>query len=106
MAKKLFKEIAEIVCVATGIACAGEFKASIPVWRCFKFLAWFPVGAEFVVGCPFFRVLEYFICLADIFKLGFCTLLFADVRMVFARKSAVCLLTSSWDASRFIPRMV
>ena len=71
MAKKLFKEIAEIVCVAPGIVGSREFKTSIPVRWCFKFLASFPVGTEFVVGGSFFRILEYFICLADIFELGF-----------------------------------
>ena len=51
-----------------------------------------PVGAEFVVGGPLFRVLQHLIGLAGILEPGFGVLFLTDIGMVFPRQFSVGLL--------------
>ena len=91
MAEQGFKKIAEAASLAAGIPCAPEFKTGIPVGRRLKILAFSPVGAEFVVGSPFFGVFQNFIGLADILEFGFGVGFLADVGVKFACNLAIGL---------------
>ena len=101
-----FEEVTERI-GATGLkAATTELKTGVPVGRRFELLPCLPVGAEFIVGGTFLRVLEDGIRFAKILEKLLCVRAVADIRMVLACQATIGFFISSWLASRSSPMIL
>src|ERR1700758_1626347 len=69
-----------------------ELKAGAPIGRRTKILACRMSLAQLIVGGALLRTPQYLVGLADLLETGFCVLLLADIRVIFASELAVGLL--------------
>src|SRR5579863_7513470 len=92
------KEVAEALLLehvraaAAGTGAPAELEAARPIGRRPELLTGLPVAAQLIVGGTLLRVLQDLVGFLHFLELLLGILLLADVRMVFAGKTAVGLL--------------
>ena len=89
LAEERFKEFAEIL-PAAGAGMKFVRAALSRLWPGLG--AVLPVGAKLIVRAALFRIFQHFVGFVDILEAGFCVLVPADIRMIFAGQPAEGLL--------------